>query len=77
LPCWWDVQTAEYKNSDKKSNAYDTLAKNCGGDREENTGVENSVPLGTQGTDGFPDKREFSKGCLVWVCKVIVSVSGT
>jgi len=27
LSCWWDVQTAEYKNRNKKSDAYDTLAK--------------------------------------------------
>jgi hypothetical protein len=30
LPCLWDVQTAEYKNCNKKSDAHDTVAKNYG-----------------------------------------------
>jgi hypothetical protein len=30
LPCLWDVQTAEYNNRNKKSDAHDTLAKNYG-----------------------------------------------
>jgi hypothetical protein len=28
LPCSWDIQTAEYKNRNKKRDAYDTLAEN-------------------------------------------------
>jgi hypothetical protein len=28
LPCLWGVQTADYKNRNKESDAHDTLAKN-------------------------------------------------
>jgi hypothetical protein len=28
LSCLWDIQTAEYKNCNKKSDAHNTLAKN-------------------------------------------------
>lgn len=61
LPCWWDVQTAEYKNRNKKMMHMILWLKTEVGDREEITGVENAVPQETQRIGGFPEKREFPK----------------